>query len=74
MITMATLSVPDLFTTDLGFSCPALPHEGGKLGRTRAGEGESLGWREGGREGKREGEEEGKKREEGRKERKEGGR
>ena len=43
MVTMATLSVPDLFTTDLGFSCPALPHEGGKLGRTGAGEGESLG-------------------------------
>ena len=43
MVTMATLSVPDLFTTDLGFCCPALSHKGGKLGWTRAGEGESLG-------------------------------
>ena len=71
MVTMATLSVPDLFTTDLGFCCPALSHEGGKLGRTRAGEGESLGWREGGRERRREGEE-GRKGEKGR--RKGGGR
>lgn len=54
MVTMATLSVPDLFTTDLGFCCPALSHEGGKLGWTRAGEGESLGWREGRREGGKE--------------------
>ena len=64
MVTIATLSVPDLFTTDLGFCCPALSHEGGKLGRTRAGEGESLGWREGGRERKEERERKGRGKEE----------